>query len=115
MRILAVFFMVLFLSVPARADKWYVVTAYDTDNLESGYSNKVQYIGKFPLSIAFAWEPNTEPNIKGYKLRVSSVKNDPYIVIDIVILHSDACTIQECQQSILLELITEIQLKGGLP
>lgn len=116
-RILASFFIVLLLWVPARADRWYVATAYDTETppIESGYSNEVEIVGPITLAITFAWTPNTEPDIGGYHLHVSSVMGGPYSLIDIDVPHLDACAVLECQKTLSLEPITQITIQEDSP
>jgi len=121
-RILFMFLLALVLSTPARADRWYVATAYDTETPlnESGYSNEVEVVGPITLAITFAWDLNTEPDIGGYHLHVSSVMGGPYSLIDIDIPHLDACTaaglaLLECKKTLSLEPITQIVLQEDLP
>jgi len=102
----------------ARADRWFVATALDTEGYESGYSNTVQTSGWHTSGITFAWTPNTEPDIYGYRFYVKDAPSFDFIAIDVEIPHRDYCAINlienECSKTFSIEDPQNIQI-GRVP
>jgi len=103
----------------ARADRWFVATALDTEGYESGYSEAVQASGWYTSGITFAWTPNTEPDIDGYKFYVRDAPSFDFMVIDVEIPHLDHCVVDliqnECMKTFSIEDPQNIQLTRGFP
>jgi len=102
----------------ARADRWFVATALDTEGYESGYSNTVQTSGWYTSGITFAWTPNTEPDIDVYKFYVRDVPSFDFMVIDVEIPRLDHCVVNlienECMKTFSIEDPQNIQI-GRVP
>ena len=102
----------------ARADRWFVATALDTEGYESGYSEAVQASGWYTSGITFGWTPNTEPDIYGYKFYVKDKPSFDFMVIDVEIPHRDYCAINlienECSKTFSIEDPQNIQI-GRVP
>ena len=79
----------------AVADRYYKLTALDTEGYESGFSNFVSTT-EFREAITFAWTPNSEPDIMGYRLFVNCAEEFGYMPIPIDIFHLDHCLETEC-------------------
>ena len=102
----------------ARADRWFVATALDTEGYESGYSEVVQASGWYTSGITFAWTPNTEPDIDVYKFYVRDVPSFDFMVIDVEIPRLDHCVVNlienECMKTFSIEDPQNIQI-GRVP
>ena len=98
----------------ARADRWFVATALDTEGYESGYSEEVLAEGWFTGGITFAWTPNTEPDIDGYRFYVRDVPSFDYMRIDGEIPRRDHCIVDllqnECTKTFSIEDPQNIQI-----
>lgn len=104
--------MVLLIFSTAHAGRWFKATALDTEGFESGFSNVVM-LEEFVNSITFAWDPNTEPDIMGYRIWVNCADEYGYMPIPIEINHLDYCLETECQ--ITLDLNNPTIIIGGAP
>jgi len=102
----------------ARADRWFVATALDTEGYESEYSKAVQTSGWYTSGITFGWTPNTEPDIDGYKFYVQDAPSFDFMVIDVEIPHLGHCVVDliqnECMKTFSIEDPQNIQI-GRVP
>lgn len=69
---------ILLISAPASAQRYFVVTAFDTEGYESGYSNEVEFSGGVG-GVTFEWSPNSEPDLAGYRFWSSKISGGPYV------------------------------------
>jgi hypothetical protein len=102
------------LSGVANADRYYKLTALDTEGYESGFSNFVSIDGFWP-TIIFAWTPNSEPDIMGYKLWVNCANEFGWMPIPIDIFHLDHCLETECTVTLDMSDPKNITVTGELP
>lgn len=103
----------LLMASPARADRYYKLTALDTEGYESGFSNFVS-ITEFREMVTFAWTPNSEPDIFGYKLWVNCADEFGYMPVPVDIFHFDYCLETECQITLDMSDPKNITI-GGAP
>lgn len=102
---------ILLFAAPAGAQRYFVVTAFDTEGFESGYSNEVEYSGG-GRSVTFEWSSNSEPDLAGYRLWSSKIGGGQYVQAgnDVSCGPNNAtcCTIK-----LSIENPKNIQLQGG--
>ena len=94
-QLLTILFLIFLLSGTARADRYYKLTALDTEGYESGFSNFVS-VTEWCDSLTLAWTPNKEPDICCYKLWVNCANEFGFMPIPIDIFHLDYCLETEC-------------------
>jgi len=100
-------------AAPVAAERYFVVTAFDVEAYESGYSNEVKFSGG-AWSVTFEWRANTEPDLAGYRLWSSKVPGGPYVQAEYPI----ACGTGNatcCTQTLSIEDPKNIQLQGDQP
>jgi len=112
-------FLILFLAVSARGDRWFAATALDTEGFESGYSETVQAVGWFTGGITFGWTPNTEPDIYRYQFHVKDAPAAVFMPIEVEIKHLDHCKINlienECMKTFAIEDPQDIRIERRFP
>ena len=100
--------MVFLFASPVSAQRYFVATAFDTEGLESEYSNEVEFSGGVG-AVTFEWSPNSEPDLAGYRLWCSKTSGGPYVQAGDPI----ACTAADatcCTQTLAVEDPQTIEL-----
>lgn len=72
--------LIFLISAPVSAQRYFVVTAFDTEGYESGYSNEVDYSGGVG-GVTFEWSANSEPDLGGYRFYCSKTSGVSYVQV----------------------------------
>jgi len=110
--LLTIMLAVILFAAPVAAQRYFVVTAFDVEAYESGYSNEVEVPGGW-RSVTFKWTQNSEPDLAGYRMWCSKTSGGPYVPAEYPI----ACTSNNsacCTQTLAIEDPQNIQLQGEL-
>lgn len=101
---------ILVFTAPVSAQRYFVVTAFDTEAYESGYSNEVEFSGG-AADVTFAWSANSEPDLAGYRLWCSKTSGGPYVQAGNDIVCGPNNTVC-CTKTLAIEDPKNIQLQG---